>query len=39
MGPKAMVTMIAGVSLSVLVLAAFDRFIAHRLLAISLGLD
>ncbi|HEV8018102.1 MAG TPA: nucleoside-diphosphate sugar epimerase/dehydratase [Steroidobacteraceae bacterium] len=35
MGPKAMVTVIAGVSLSVLVLAAFDRFIASHQIPLS----
>jgi FlaA1/EpsC-like NDP-sugar epimerase len=31
MGPKAMVTVTAGVSLSVLVLVAFDRFASHQI--------
>jgi FlaA1/EpsC-like NDP-sugar epimerase len=35
MGPKAMITVIAGVSLSVLVLAAFDRFIASHQIPLS----
>lgn len=35
LGPKAMVTVIAGVSLSVLVLAVFDRFIASRQIPLS----
>jgi FlaA1/EpsC-like NDP-sugar epimerase len=35
MGPKAMVTVIAGVSLSVLVLAAFDRFFASHQIPLS----
>ncbi len=35
MGPKAMVTVIAGVSLSVLVLAVFDRFIASHQIPLS----
>jgi FlaA1/EpsC-like NDP-sugar epimerase len=35
MGPKAMVTVIAGVSLSVLVLAAFDRFVASQQIPLS----
>jgi FlaA1/EpsC-like NDP-sugar epimerase len=35
MGPKAMVTVIAGVSLSVLVLAAFDRFFASHEIPLS----
>jgi FlaA1/EpsC-like NDP-sugar epimerase len=35
MGPKAMVTVIAGVSLSVLVLAAFDRFVASHQIPLS----
>jgi len=35
MGPKAMVTVIAGVSLSVLVLAAFDRFVASHQIPMS----
>jgi FlaA1/EpsC-like NDP-sugar epimerase len=35
MGPKAMVTVIAGVSLSVLVLAGFDRYIASHQIPIS----
>jgi FlaA1/EpsC-like NDP-sugar epimerase len=35
MGPKAMWTVIAGVSLSVLVLAAFDRFVASHQIPIS----
>jgi FlaA1/EpsC-like NDP-sugar epimerase len=39
MGPKAMVTVIAGVSLSVLVLAVFDRFIAsHQIPLSALGI-
>jgi FlaA1/EpsC-like NDP-sugar epimerase len=35
MGPKAMVTVIAGVSLSVLVLAVFDRFFASHQIPLS----
>src|SRR5580658_4369009 len=35
MGPKAMVTVIAGVSLSVMVLAAFDRLIASHQIPLS----
>jgi FlaA1/EpsC-like NDP-sugar epimerase len=35
MGPRAMLTVIAGVSLSVLVLAAFDRFIASQQIPLS----
>ena len=35
MGPKAMMTVIAGVSLSVLVLAAFDRFVASHQIPLS----
>jgi FlaA1/EpsC-like NDP-sugar epimerase len=35
MGPKAMVTVVAGVSLSVLVLAIFDRFIASHQIPLS----
>ena len=35
MGPKAMVTVIAGVSLSVLVLAAFDRLAASHQIPLS----
>ena len=35
MGPKAMITVIAGVSFSVLVLAAFDRFIASHQIPLS----
>jgi len=35
MGPKAMMTVIAGVSLSVLVLAVFDRFIASHQIPLS----
>ena len=35
MGPKAMVTVIAGVSLSVLVLALFDRFVASHQIPLS----
>jgi FlaA1/EpsC-like NDP-sugar epimerase len=35
MGPKAMVTVLAGVSLSVLVLAAFDRLIASHEIPLS----
>ena len=35
MGPKAMVTVIAGVSLSVLVLAVFDRFFASQQIPLS----
>ena len=35
MGPKAMLTVIAGVSLSVLVLAVFDRFFASHLVPLS----
>ena len=35
MGPKAMVTVIAGVSFSVLVLAVFDRFIARHQIPLS----
>jgi FlaA1/EpsC-like NDP-sugar epimerase len=35
MGPKAMVTVIAGVSLSVLVLALFDRFFASHQIPLS----
>jgi FlaA1/EpsC-like NDP-sugar epimerase len=35
MGPKAMVTVICGVSLSVLVLAAFDRFVASHQVPLS----
>jgi FlaA1/EpsC-like NDP-sugar epimerase len=35
MGPKAMMTVIAGVSLSVLVLAAFDRLIASHQIPLS----
>ena len=35
MGPKAMVTVIAGVSLSVLVLVAFDRFYASHEIPLS----
>jgi FlaA1/EpsC-like NDP-sugar epimerase len=35
MGPKAMVTVVAGVSLSVLVLAAFDRFVASHQIPLS----
>jgi FlaA1/EpsC-like NDP-sugar epimerase len=35
MGPKAMVTVIAGVSLSVLVLAAFDYFVARHQIPLS----
>lgn len=35
MGPKAMVTVIAGVSLSVLVLAAFDRLVASHQVPLS----
>jgi FlaA1/EpsC-like NDP-sugar epimerase len=35
MGPKAMVTVIAGVSLSVLVLAIFDRFFASHQIPLS----
>lgn len=35
MGPKAMVTVIAGVSLSVLVLAIFDRFFASQQIPLS----
>src|SRR5262252_1603215 len=39
MGPKAMMTVIAGVSLSVLVLAAFDRFFAsHQIPLTALGI-
>jgi FlaA1/EpsC-like NDP-sugar epimerase len=39
MGPKAMVTVIAGVSLSVFVLAAFDRFFAsHQIPLSALGI-
>jgi FlaA1/EpsC-like NDP-sugar epimerase len=39
MGPKAMMTVIAGVSLSVLVLAAFDRFFAsHQIPLSALGI-
>jgi FlaA1/EpsC-like NDP-sugar epimerase len=39
MGPKAMVTVTAGVSLSVLVLAAFDRFFAsHQIPLTALGI-
>jgi FlaA1/EpsC-like NDP-sugar epimerase len=39
MGPKAMTTVIAGVSLSVLVLAAFDRFVAsHQIPLSALGI-
>src|SRR2546429_3383859 len=34
-GPKAMVTVIAGVSLSVLVLAGFDRFVASHQIPLS----
>ena len=34
-GPKAMLTVIAGVSLSVLVLAAFDRFVASHQIPLS----
>src|SRR5207253_3551286 len=34
-GPKAMVTVIAGVSLSVLVLAGFDRFVASQQIPLS----
>jgi FlaA1/EpsC-like NDP-sugar epimerase len=38
-GPKAMMTVIAGVSLSVLVLAAFDRFFAsHQIPLTALGI-
>jgi len=40
MGPKAMMTVIAGVSLSVLVLAAFDRlFASHQIPLTALGID
>ena len=35
MGPKAMLTVVAGVSLSVLVLAAFDRFVASQQIPLS----
>jgi len=35
MGPKAMLTVFAGVSLSVLVLAAFDRFVASHQIPLS----
>src|ERR1700733_13725360 len=35
MGPKAMMTVIAGVSLSVLLLAAFDRFFASHQIPLS----
>jgi UDP-N-acetylglucosamine 4,6-dehydratase len=35
MGPRAMFTVIAGVSLSVLVLAAFDRFVASHQIPLS----
>jgi FlaA1/EpsC-like NDP-sugar epimerase len=35
MGPKAMVTVVAGVSLSVLVLAAFDRLVASHQIPLS----
>src|SRR5246500_5192199 len=35
MGPKAMLTVIAGVSLSVLVLAGFDRFVASHQIPLS----
>jgi FlaA1/EpsC-like NDP-sugar epimerase len=39
MGPKAMMTVIAGVSLSVLVLACFDRFFAsHQIPLTALGI-
>jgi FlaA1/EpsC-like NDP-sugar epimerase len=39
MGPKAMVTVVAGVSLSVLVLAGFDRFVAsHQIPLSALGI-
>jgi FlaA1/EpsC-like NDP-sugar epimerase len=39
MGPKAMLTVIAGVSLSVLVLAAFDRFFAsHQIPLTAFGI-
>jgi FlaA1/EpsC-like NDP-sugar epimerase len=39
MGPKAMTTVIAGVSLSVLVLAVFDRFVAsHQIPLSALGI-
>jgi FlaA1/EpsC-like NDP-sugar epimerase len=34
-GPKAMITVIAGVSLSVLVLAVFDRFVASQQIPLS----
>jgi UDP-N-acetylglucosamine 4,6-dehydratase len=35
LGPKAMITVIAGVSLSVLVLAGFDRFVASQQIPLS----